>query len=117
MNETRVLSFSSLCANQASDFKKKPQRGLGFLLPLLLETLNGSVLTIAPANYRKLNTPRQLCGFACRAGKTIWEIQTFPERMSLELCPYTRSPHLLVGIQGNDRRYRYRPDRYGIPCP
>jgi hypothetical protein len=35
------------------------------------------VLSITPANYRKLNTPRQLCGFAYRAGKAIREIQTF----------------------------------------
>jgi hypothetical protein len=59
-------------------FKKKPQRwGWGFSSPPLRETSNGSVLSITPANYRKLNTPRQHCGFACRAGTVIWEIQTF----------------------------------------
>jgi hypothetical protein len=67
-------------------FKKKPQRwGWGFSSPPLRETSNGSVLSITPANYRKLNTPRQLCGFACRAGKAIWEIQTFSVRRALEL--------------------------------
>src|SRR3954467_14270259 len=66
-------------------FKSKPQRwGWGFSSPPLRETLNGSVLTITLANYRKLNTPRQLCGFACRAGSAIWEIQTFSVRRPLE---------------------------------
>ena len=59
-------------------FKKKPQRwGWGFSSPPLRETSNGSVLSITPANYQKLNTPRQLCGFACRAGKVIGEFKLF----------------------------------------
>jgi hypothetical protein len=82
----RVVSFSSLRNPEHPTFKKKPQRwGWSFSSPPLRETSNGSVLTITPANYRKLNTPRQLCGFAYRAGKAIWEIQTFSVRRSLEL--------------------------------
>jgi hypothetical protein len=84
----RLLHFSSLRANQSiRPLIKKPQRwGWGFSSPPLRETSNGSVLSITPANYRKLNTPRQHCGFACRAGTVIWEIHPFSARRSLE--PY-----------------------------
>jgi hypothetical protein len=67
--------------------KKNPSAGAGVSpSPPLRETSNGSVLTISPGNYRRLNTPRQLCGFAGRAGKVIWEIHTFPARRPPELC-------------------------------
>jgi hypothetical protein len=69
----------SLRANQSvRPLRKNPSAGAGVSLPPpLRETSNGSVLSITPANYRKLNTPRRLCGFACRAGKEIWENQIF----------------------------------------